>query len=173
MGYSADKITIMRPTQTTLTMAAVDHGFTLAMMTLAKTSTTLFTEIEQRELGNVFRKCLADASISPIQDELGTIPLSKHQVRAELSRVFDVFCEARAVVVAKNVLALFSSNDALPISDDTCVVCLETKEQHPQTTLRCGHRFHTACWKLWAESPNQLSCPTCRYKPSLSLEVEE
>lgn len=57
-------------------------------------------------------------------------------------------------------------------SENSCAICLETfSEQLMQTTLGCGHVFHTLCILQWSKQTYCKGCPQCR-KPMIEKDPE-
>ena len=47
--------------------------------------------------------------------------------------------------------------------EEQCAVCLESFEAaEPVTSLRCSHRYHTACVRAWLEHSQCAWCPLCK-----------
>ena len=77
---------------------------------------------------------------------------------------------AAAKTAAKSILRK-SRNDKKAFADDddddseVCSICLRPCEHidngDPTAVLECGHFYHVACFKEWAERDN-FTCPLCR-----------
>lgn len=62
--------------------------------------------------------------------------------------------------------------------EETCCICMDTFDGTRNTTLKCGHKFHTDCifGNISSASSNKNRCPLCRdeFCPEISVkEVED
>ena len=46
-------------------------------------------------------------------------------------------------------------------SEEVCMICLCVKREWMKYQLRCGHQFHTRCYRKWLATKNKLNCTLC------------
>lgn len=49
------------------------------------------------------------------------------------------------------------------IKNDTevCLICLSVKKDWTKYKLKCGHQFHTRCYRKWIAVKHKLNCSLC------------
>lgn len=59
--------------------------------------------------------------------------------------------------------------------EETCCICMDTFDGTRNTTLKCGHKFHTDCifGNISSASSNKNRCPLCRDEFCPEISVKE
>ena len=100
-----------------------------------------------------------------------------------LGSIDDVLVESELEIVqiittAQPTKIAFPSNTVLdkkPEEEETCCICMDTFYGTRNTTLKCGHKFHTDCilGNISSATSNKHKCPLCRDEMCPEISVKE
>lgn len=99
-----------------------------------------------------------DTEVISIEEEERALPKIGESLAAAV-RLPDQLCE----------------EDTEEKEEETCCICMDTFDGTRNTTLKCGHKFHTDCifGNISSASSNKNRCPLCRDEFCPEISVQE
>jgi len=88
-----------------------------------------------------------------------TCPLCRAQ-HAYLAKIYDTKEDVPGYKKPAQQTQVKPSGQSFAQEDSECSICLDNIQPINLKTLKCGHKYHTACIEQWFKSSK--SCPLCR-----------
>ncbi len=163
-GYSPLHWAVINNDEETLSLLLAKPGIALNITDdSGKTALHLAAE---RGFAATATELLCSGARTDIADQSGLTALQVAQQRNRKSviQTLNAFAESRTTGAANNPPAQNQQAQPANHEENPCAICLEELEEgNNNQVTRCGHTFHTNCFRLLPlVGQNTVSCPLCR-----------